>query len=58
MKKYAEPVLKDIDYDSEHFITANKLTKFIKYFIDMDDKFVPCNSLLREFIGDSCFHDV
>ena len=24
---------------------------------DIDDKYVPSNSILREFIGDSCFHD-
>ena len=55
MKKYAMPVLNAIDNDSPYYITANKLIKFIKYFVDMDDKFVPCNSLMREFIGDSCF---
>lgn len=58
MKKYALPVLKAIDNESPYFVLANRLIKFLKYFVDMDDKFVPCNSLLREFIGDSCFQDV
>lgn len=44
--------------DSAQYITANRLIKFLKYFVDMDDKFVPCNSLLREFIGGSCFAEV
>lgn len=55
MKKYALDTLMEIPRDSEHFITANRLIKFLKYFSDIDDYVVPCNSLLREFIGGSCF---
>lgn len=58
MKKYAMPALQAIPSDSPHYITANRLIKFLKYFKDIDDKFVPCNSLLREFIGGSCFAEV
>ena len=32
--------------------------RMLKYFVDMDDKWVPNNSLIREFIGDSCYQDV
>ncbi len=56
MKKYALPMLETIDRDDEYFIQANRLIKFLKYFKDIDDKWIPCNSLLREFIGGSCFH--
>ncbi len=55
MKKYALPTLMEIPDDSEYYVTANRLIKFLKYFVDIDDSFVPCNSLLREFIGGSCF---
>ncbi len=55
MKKYALPTLQEIPYDSKYYVTANRLIKFLKYFVDIDDSFVPCNSLLREFIGGSCF---
>lgn len=58
MKKYAMPALQAIKQDSPHYITANRLIKFLKYFTDVEDKFVPCNSLLREFIGGSCFAEV
>ena len=58
MKKYALPLLQAIDKDSPYFVLAERLIKFLKYFVDMDDKYIPCNSLLREFIGDSCFQDV
>jgi len=57
LKKYALPTLQEIPNDSEYYITANRLIKFLKYFVDIDDSFVPCNSLLREFIGGSCFQD-
>jgi uridine kinase len=55
LKKYALPTLKEVPNDSEYYITANRLIKFIKYFVDIDDEYVPNNSLLREFIGGSCF---
>jgi len=56
LKKHAVTQLQAIPSDNEHFITANRLLKFLKYFNDIDDDIVPCNSLLREFIGGSCFH--
>lgn len=56
LKKYALPQLQAIPRDSEFFITANRLVKFLKYFIDIPEDLVPCSSLLREFIGGSCFH--
>ena len=57
MKKYALPTLREIPNDNEFYITANRLIKFLKYFVDIDDEFVPNNSLLREFIGGSCFRE-
>lgn len=56
MKKHAFRTLNAIPRDSEHFITANRLIKFLKYFKDIEDDLVPNNSLLREFIGGSVFH--
>lgn len=31
------------------------LAEFLKYFEDIEDKYVPENSILREFIGGSVF---
>jgi uridine kinase len=56
LKKHATTQLQAIPRDSKHFITANRLLKFLKYFDSIDDDIVPCNSLLREFIGGSSFH--
>ncbi|MDD7736098.1 MAG: nucleoside kinase [Bacilli bacterium] len=55
MKTFALPLLKKIDYNSPHYILANRLVKFLKYFVDLDTKWIPCNSILREFVGGSCF---
>ena len=56
LKKHAVAQLQAIPRDNKHFITANRLLKFLKYFDNIDDDIVPCNSLLREFIGGSSFH--
>lgn len=58
MRKYALPVLEEIDRESEYWPLAERLIRMLKYFVDLDEKWVPSNSLMREFIGDSCFQDV
>ncbi|MGE4342612.1 MAG: nucleoside kinase [Bacilli bacterium] len=58
MRKYALPVLEEIDCESEYWPLAERLIRMLKYFVDLDEKWVPSNSLMREFIGGSCFQDV
>ncbi len=58
MKKYALPLLSKIDSDNEHFPTAERLIRMLKFFDELDDQWVPCNSVFREFIGGSCYADV
>ncbi|MBN2540135.1 MAG: nucleoside kinase [Bacilli bacterium] len=55
LKRYAKNALEQIQSESEYFVTANRLLKFIKYFDEIDSDYVPHNSLLREFIGGSIF---
>lgn len=57
LKKYAMPLLTKIDRDNQYFPDAERLIRLLKYFKDVDEKWVPCNSLLREFIGGSCYRD-
>ena len=57
MKKYAMPLLEEIDPESEHFPVAERLIRMLKFFKDLPDKWVPCNSIIREFIGGSCYQD-
>lgn len=56
MKKHALPLLEAVQTDSPYFIQANRLIKFLKYFKDINDKWIPCNSIIREFIGGSIFY--
>lgn len=58
MKKYAMPLLNKIEPEDEYYPIAERLIRMLKFFIDMPDEWVPCNSLLREFIGGSCYADV
>lgn len=56
MKKHVLPLLEAIPSESPYFIQANRLIKFLKYFRDISDTWIPCNSILREFIGGSIFY--
>ena len=57
LKKYALPALREIPISSPEYLTANRLIKYLKYYKTIDDESaIPCNSLIREFIGGSCFN--
>ena len=58
MKKYAMPLLSAIEVENPYFPVAERLIRMLKFFDDMPDEWVPCNSILREFIGGSCYADV
>ena len=57
MKKYAQPLLEAVKPESVYFPVAERLLRMLKYFDNMPDEWVPCNSLMREFIGGSCYAD-
>ena len=57
MKKYAIPLLKAVKEDSPYYNLSRTLIKYFKYFVDIEDEDVPETSLLREFIGGSCFKE-
>ena len=57
MKKYAMPLLEEISTESEYFPVAERLIRMLKFFNDLPDNWVPCNSIIREFIGGSCYQD-
>lgn len=58
MKKYAYPLLNKIDRDGPYGPDSERLIRLLKHFVDVDEKYIPCNSLLKEFIGGSCYRDV
>ena len=57
LKKHALPLLQEITNKEPEYAEAKRLVEFLKYFDDIDEEFIPRNSLLREFIGGSIFGD-
>jgi len=55
LKKFAQPLLKMVPYDSPGYHTATKLLDILDCIRPIDIKLVPITSLLREFIGGSIF---
>lgn len=54
LKQYAKPLLEEIEADNAAYIEANRLLKFLQYFIELEDTSdIPPTSILREFIGGS-----
>ena len=55
LKQYVEPLLFGIKEDDPEYLEANKLLKFLKYFLGISSEGIPHNSIVREFIGGSVF---
>ncbi|CAM2746978.1 nucleoside kinase [Hathewaya histolytica] len=57
LKKYAIYELKKIKKDSPVYYEALRLISFLKFFRDGEIGMIPSNSILKEFVGGSCFYD-
>ncbi len=55
LKRYAEPLLKQVPEDCEEYSIARQLLGFSELLLPIDDKFIPYNSIMREFLGGSTF---
>lgn len=55
LKQYCEPLLFSIPRTSPCFSEAQRLIKFLDYFLAVGSENIPTNSLLREFVGGGCF---
>lgn len=56
LKQYIEPVLFEISKDCPEYIEAKRLLKFTDYVVGVGSNEIPKNSILREFVGGSCFN--
>ncbi|MEI6285143.1 MAG: nucleoside kinase [Bacillota bacterium] len=57
LRRYAIPLLGEIDKDEKQYYEAQRLLKFLSYFMPIiDESNIPPTSILREFIGNSCFY--
>ncbi|CDA16288.1 uridine kinase [Clostridium sp. CAG:571] len=57
LKDYAMPLLKEIDNSHPEFSEAKRIYRMLGYFESIPGEYVPQNSLLREFIGESIFEE-
>lgn len=56
LKVYAEPLLFQIPRDSAEYLEAKRLLKFLDYFLPLPTEGIAQSSLVREFVGGSCFN--
>ncbi len=56
LKPYAEPLLFAVPRDCPEYLEAKRLLKFFDYFLVAGTEDIARNSILREFIGGSCFN--
>ena len=56
LKPLSTKLLREITPADRQYSEARRLLRFLDYFVAVDDwSAIPCNSILREFIGGSCF---
>lgn len=55
LKPYVERLLFAVDKNCPEYLEAKRMLKFLDYFVGIGSENIPMNSLLREFVGGSCF---
>lgn len=55
LKPYVERLLFAVDKSCPEYLEAKRMLKFLDYFVGIGSENIPMNSLLREFVGGSCF---
>ena len=55
LKQFAEPLLFQITPEDPSYPEAERLLKFLDYFLGISSENLPSNSICREFVGGSCF---
>ncbi len=55
LKKFCLPILKRIKKSNPEYEEAKRLIYFLNLFYAFNERSVPSNSILREFIGSSSF---
>lgn len=55
IKPYAEALLYGIPENSPEYPEAKRLLKFLEYFLTIPSDHIPATSIIREFVGGSCY---
>lgn len=56
LKSYAEALLYQVPKDSLCYPEASRLLRMLGFILGMDNDMIPNNSIVREFVGGSCFN--
>ncbi|MDP4179855.1 MAG: nucleoside kinase [Bacillota bacterium] len=56
LKTLAEPLLAEIGIASPEYSEARRIIEFLGNFLPIETKEIPLNSIIREFLGGSCFY--
>lgn len=56
LKTYAEPLLFNVEENDPAYPEALRLINFLRNFLPIPSEDVPNDSVIREFIGNSCFY--
>ena len=57
LKTYVEPLLFSVPRTDENYLEALRLINFLRNFLPIPSDEIPRDSILREFIGGSCFRE-
>ena len=57
LKTYAEPLLFSVEEDDPNYYEAIRLINLFRVILGIPSESVPTDSIIREFIGGSCFKD-
>ena len=57
LKTYVEPLLYSIDTTSPYYYEAKRLIDFLRNFLPIPADAIPQDSIIREFIGGSCYNE-
>jgi len=53
LKPLAEPLLRQVPYNTPERIEAKRLLAFLEWFLPIEKDLIPENSIAREFLGGS-----
>ncbi|WP_252233705.1 nucleoside kinase [Clostridium sp. ZS1] len=57
LKPHALKELNKVKEESPVYVEAARLKSILNFFKEVDSSYIPMNSILREFIGGSCFYE-
>lgn len=57
LKVYAEPLLFSVKEDDPNYVEAIRLINELRMILPMPGSSIPLDSIIREFIGNSCFEE-